>query len=181
MDAAESELYGDVDPLVASGCIRYRIWPAWRHKVRTLLTLAVIIGATIGTWYGYHSAWWSSVTFLGLTATLAIFFFPTLVTLDGPVLHLRQFGAPRTFDLREFHRLEVTLGLLPRVELGFGPNVSVLDHVHGTTIPLPVSEPVRDQAVMHLRRWVARPASGIFEMDADLAPEDQQLAAASDT
>jgi len=179
MDAAESELSGDVDPQVASGCIRYRIWPAWRHKIRTLLAVAFVIGSTVGVSYAYESPLWATVTFLGLTAALAIFFFPTMVTLDGPVLHLRQLGAPRTHDLRQFKRVEVHEGLLPRAEMGLSSSVSALDHVKGTTVPLPANPTVRDQVVVHLRRWVGRAPSGIFEMDADHAPEDHSMAEAS--
>lgn len=173
MDAAESELQGDVDPLVATGCIRYRIWPAKRHKTRTFVAFCVVLGATSAVVYLYGSVVWSMVTFLGLTATLAMFLFPTLVALDGPVLHLRQLGAPRTYDLRLFKRLDVNDGIVPFAELGTTPSVSARDTVHGTVLPLPAKRQQREEVVVHLRRWVGRAPTGIFTMDDDHVPSDR--------
>lgn len=172
MDAAESHLEGDVSPGTASGLIRYRIWPARRHPFRTLLFAAAVIAATGYVWTEYESLLWSGLVFGGLTLGGGLFLFPTLVALDGPALHIRQFGAPRTWDLREFCRLEVTDDLWRRVHINTRPTASPVDGIHGVSVPLPADRTTAEHVLLHLRRWVGRAESGHFELDGDHAPQD---------
>jgi hypothetical protein len=172
VDAAESHLEGDVSPGTASGLIRYRIWPARRHPIWTALVAAAVIAATAWVWGEWQSLIWALMVFGGLTLMGAVFLFPTLVALDGPTLHIRQFGAPRTWDLREFRRLEITDDLWRRVHINKRPTATPVDQMHGVTVPLPADRATAEQVLLHLRRWVGRAASGHFELDGDHAPQD---------
>lgn len=172
MDAAESNLEGDVSPRTAHGAIRYRIWPARRHPIRTLLFTALLVGATTWAWVAFETLLWPLVVFTGLTATGAIFFFPTLVALDGPTLNVRQFGLPRAWDLRDFKRMERSRDILPRVELSVAAGRGPMDRARGVTIPLPGDVATAERVTLHLQRWVSRRRSGVFELDADMVPED---------
>jgi len=177
VDAAESNLEGDVSPRTAHGSIRYRIWPARRHPIRALLFTALLVGATTWAWLAFETLLWPLVVFAGLTATGAIFFFPTLVALDGPTLNVRQFGLPRAWDLRDFKRMERSREILPRVELSVASGRGPMDRARGVTIPLPADEAVAERVTLHLQRWVSRRRSGVFELDADMVPEDHVTAA----
>ncbi len=178
MDAAESKLEGDVSPQTAHGSIRYRIWPARRHPVRALLFSALLVGATAWAWVAFETLLWPLVVFVGLTATGAIFFFPTLVALDGPTLNVRQFGLPRSWDLRDFKHMERSRDILPRVELSVAPGRGPMDRARGVTIPLPGDAATAERVTLHLQRWVSRRRSGVFELDADMVPEDHVTAGA---
>lgn len=171
-DVAESHLEGDVSPGVAGGVIRYRLWPAKRRPFRAGLAAICVVGLTWLTWWAYASALWAALVFVGLTMAVALFLFPTEVALDGCTLHIKQLGSPRTWDLRQFRRIEVTTGVLPRVELGTRPRLSPMDSVKGVTVPLPDEEIMSREVLVHLRRWVGRTATGRFEIDSDHVPED---------
>lgn len=156
MDAAESELEGDVAPQVTGGVVRYRLWPAWHKPVRTIVVLALVVAATGGAWYAYESFIWTLLAFLGMTAAFGIWIFPTSVALDGPMLHVRQFGVPRSFDLRNFRRMKITDAVLPRVELGVAEGASSMDTVRGSIVPLPAKLAARTLVIAHLERWVGQ-------------------------
>ncbi len=171
-DAAESQLEGDVSPKTSGGVIRYRIWPAKRHPLRLALALAVVVGATVAAVIVLEGLFWALVVFVGLLAAAAPFFFPTQVGLDGPTLHLRSFGTPRSWDLREFRRLEVGQVGLHRVELLARARLAPMDTLKGVIVPLPGDKPTADAVLVHLRRWVARRQTGRFAIDIDHTPED---------
>ncbi len=172
MDAAESELQGDVVPKTASGVIRYRIWPAKRHPIRTVMAALAVAGATTGTAIAFESPLWAILVFAGCVLGAGVFLFPTEVALDGPTLHRRHLGTPRTWDLREFGRIEMNEDLLPRVELRSGAALNPVERVSAVTLPLPADSAMAEKTLIHLRRWVGRRASGVFELDADHAPDD---------
>lgn len=171
-DAAESRLQGDVAAKTTGGVIRYRVWPARRHRARLLLVLAVIVAATIGAATVFSSLYWALIVLVGLTAAATPFFFPTEVGLDGGRLNLRALGTPRVWDLREFRRLEVSDDVLKRVELLPRSLVAPMDRVQSVTVPLPDDEAVAELVLEHLRRWVGRRPTGTFRVDVDHAPED---------
>ncbi len=171
-DAAEPHLAGDVRPATTGGVIRYRIWPARRHPFRTAIAGLLAVAATAGAWFAFSSVLWAGIAFLGVTSTLALFFFPTEVTLDGRSLHMRQFGTPRSWDLRSFRRMEVHKQPVPCVELRTRGRIGPMDAVRGIRLPLPADPISSENALIHVRKWVGRQPTGRFEIDDDHAPED---------
>lgn len=171
-DAAGPNLEGDVSPGTTGGCIRYRLWPARRHPVRAILLSALCVLATWGVWGEFHSVLYAAFAFVGTVTGVALFLFPTEVSLDGHQLNMRALGTPRTWDLRQFRRLEVSGKPLAHVELLKRQRLGALDKVAGVTIPLPADAEAAHEVTMHLRRWVGRQVTGRFEIDADHAPED---------
>ncbi len=171
-DAAESELEGDVSPKLGGGVIRYRIWPAKRHPLRLAAAAVLVVGATAGAVVVFEGLYWALIVFLGLTTAAAPFFFPTQVGLDGPSVHLRALGTPRTWDLRDFSRLEVGSTGLHRVELLQRARLSPMDTLEGVIVPLPADKATSDAVLVHLRRWVGRRPTGRFALDIDHTPED---------
>ena len=173
-EAAESELSGEVSPRTSGGVIRYRSWPARRHKLLTLLSLLLLLGVSAAAHVAFESLLWASFVFLGLGATGALFLFPTEVALDGPSLHIRHLGSPRSYDLREMRRMEVSGDLFQRVELGKELGISALDTVRGVILPLPSSAEARDRVLGHLRHFVAKPdEDSKFFGDESLLPLDE--------
>lgn len=171
-DAAEPHLAGDVTPGTTGGVIRYRIWPARRHPFRTAIAGLIALAATAGAWLAFSSFLWAGIAFLGVTSTLALFFFPTEVSLDGHSLHMRQLGSPRSWDLRSFRRMEVQKQPVPCVELRTRGRVGPMDAVRGVRLPLPADPISSENALIHVRKWVGRQPTGRFEIDDDHAPED---------
>lgn len=171
-DPAEPLLSGDVDPATAGGLIRYRIWPARRHPLRAAFAFVLCLGAGYLTWFALGSWLWAGMVLAGTLAMSAILLLPTEVSLDGHTLNLHQLGTPRTWDLRSFRRIEVAGPRLPRVELCERPRFTPMDAVKAVTVPLPADPLVAEAALMHIRRWVGRMATGRFEIDDDHAPED---------
>ena len=173
-EAAESELSGEVSPRTSGGVIRYRSWPARRHKALTALALLVIFGASAAAYIAFDSLLWASFVFFGLAATGALFLFPTEVALDGPSLHIRHLGSPRSYDLREMRRLEVSGDFFQWVELGKESGLNPLDTVRGVNLPLPASAEARERVLGHLRHFVAKPdEDSKFFGDESLLPLDE--------
>ena len=173
-EAAESELSGEVSPRTSGGVIRYRSWPARRHKVLTTLALILLFGLSVAAYIGFGSLLWASIVFLGLAATGALFLFPTEVALDGPSLHIRHLASPRSYDLREMRRMDVLGDFFQWVELGKDPGLSPLDAVRGVMLPLPTTVDARARVLGHLRYFVAKPEedSKIFGDESLLPLED---------
>ena len=173
-EAAESELSGEVSPRSSGGVIRYRSWPASRHKILTAMALLILLSLSAAAHVAFDSLLWASFVFLGLGATGALFLFPTEVALDGPSLHIRHLGSPRSYDLREMRRMEVSGDFFKRVELGKEAGISALDTVRGVTLPLPSKIESRDRVLGHLRHFVGKPDedSKIFG-DESLLPLDE--------
>lgn len=174
-DAAEARLRGNVAAKFSGGpggVLRYRIWPAKRHRARLAIAVGVVVGGTAVAAYLLANVFFAGVVFLGLTFLALPFFFPTEVALDGTSLVVRQLGTPRSHDLRTFRRLEIFSVGLPRVELMTRARLSPLDPLEGILVPLPDDAATQAQVIAHLRRWVGRPPTGRFELDVDQAPED---------
>lgn len=164
-DAAEAELGGIVEPAHSGGLIRYRVWPARRHPVRAVWVVLVCAGVTAGAAW-VSGLFWSVFVLIGMVVGAGLFFFPTEVSLDSHTLHVRALGIPRTWDLRHFRRFEVSGASLPRVELIKRSGFDVLENLN---FPVPAAH---ESILEHLRRWVGRAATGTFELDDDLVPED---------
>lgn len=171
VDAAESHLTGDVGARVSAGAIRYRIWPARRHPILATAGALVAIAATAATFHMY-GFYWALLVATGLILTSGMLLFPTLVSLDGPTLHIRHLGTPRTWDLKRFERIDVGGQPLRRVELGCSGASGPMDTVHSVRLPLPADSQTAEKILVHLRRWIARRQTGHFELDEDQAPED---------
>jgi len=171
-DAIESELVGDVRPQASGGVIRYRVWPARRHPWRLVVAAVVVVGGTVAVGLLLRNAFWATTAFLGLSFISAAFFFPTEVTLDGAALVLRILGTPRSYDLRNFRRIERAQDMVPRVELLPKARLSAMDTLHGVVIPLPDDPPTAERVLLHLARWVGKTPTGRFVIDVDQAPED---------
>jgi hypothetical protein len=171
-DAAASELAGDVAAKASGGTIRYRIWPARRHPLRLGATVVIVVGLTIATALLVDNVFWAAVVFVGLSFLASAFFFPSEVALDGDQLVIRRLGQPQSYALREFHRIEVSAEMLPRVELLHHARLSPMDPLDGIVVPLPESPAMAERVLTHMRRWVGRTPTGRFKIDADLAPED---------
>jgi hypothetical protein len=174
-DAAESRLEGEVGTRTSAGIIRYRAWPARRYPLMTLIVVVMILVGAVATWVVWRSFVWLALVLLGLVLPASLLLFPTEVLLDGHALHVRQLAAPRTYDLREFTRLEVGTGLVKRVELGTGPLLDPTLPVTRVLLPLPADPRLQEAVLTHLRRWVGRKPTGVFEVDDDQAPEDVAL------
>ncbi len=172
-DAAGPELHGAVDAKMTGGVIRYRAWPARRHPLRLVLAMAAVGVGTAGVGILLKSAFWGAIALLGLSLLASAFFFPTLVSLDGPVLVLRQLGTPRSFDLRHFRRIEVARDRVPRVELLSQSRVSPMEALRGLMLPLPDDAVSAEQVISHLQRWIGRTPTGRFALDLDHAPDDE--------
>ena len=173
-DAAESELSGEVSLQTTGGVIRYRSWPARRHKVMTALALCVLLAACGAAYIAFDSWLWAGFIFLGLGATGALFLFPTEVAVDGPWLHIRHLSSPRSYDLRSMRRIEVSGDLFQRVELGRDSGLSALDTVRGVLLPLPADTAARKRVLDHLRHFVAKPEEDSkFFGDESLLPLDE--------
>ena len=163
---------GAVSPGTTAGVIRYRLWPAKRHPVRTALLGLGVLVCVAATWFLTQAILWSGIMALGCLTGFAVGFFPTEVTLDGHTLHVRHVFFLRSWDLRRFRRLKVDTSLVPRVELSRATGLNPLDRARAVLLPLP-SEPLDVELVEdHLRRWVGRQITGQFELDVDHAPED---------
>jgi hypothetical protein len=173
-DAAGPELHGEVSPRTTGGVIRYRTWPAKRHPARLVVAVGAVAVGTAGVGTLLGSAFWGAMAFLGLSLLAAAFFFPTLVSLDGPVLVVRQLGTPRSFDLREFRRFEVTRDRVARVELlrARGVPLASMEALGGLMLPLPEDAGNAERVLTHLNRWVGRTRTGRFVIDVDHAPDD---------
>jgi hypothetical protein len=171
-DAAESELSGEVSAKTSGGVIRYRVWPARRHPLRLVVAAVVVVGGTVLMGILLENAFWATIAFLGLSFVSAAFFFPTLVALDGAALVLRQLGTPRSYDLRQFRRIERAQDMVPRVELLPRARLSPIDTLHGVVIPLPDDAETCERVLFHLGHWVGKPPTGRFVIDPDLVPED---------
>jgi hypothetical protein len=167
-EAAESELSGEVSPRTSGGVIRYRSWPARRHKLMTCCALAILLGLSGAAYFAFGEWLWATFVFLGLGSAGALFIFPTEVALDGPALHIRHLASPRSVDLRTMKRMEVSGDLFQRVELGTESSLSPMDTVRGVILPLPSGTEFREQVLDHLRYFVAKPDedSKIFGDDA---------------
>jgi hypothetical protein len=171
-DAAGPELHGAVDAMMTGGVIRYRAWPARRHPLRLVLAIVATGVGTAGVGLLLKSAFWGAIALLGLSLLASAFFFPTLVSLDGPVLVLRQLGTPRSFDLREFRRVEVARDRVPRVELLSHSRLSPMKALRGLIVPLPDDAVSAERVIGHLQRWVGRTQTGRFVIDLDHVPDD---------
>jgi hypothetical protein len=171
-DAAESELAGEVRAKTSGGVIRYRVWPARRNPMRLVVAGVVVVGGTLAVGFLLENGFWAAVAFLGLSFLSAAFFFPTEVALDGAALVIRQLGTPRSYDLRQFRRIERAEDMVPRIELQPRAGLSAMDTLHGVVIPLPDDKAMAERVLFHLRRWVGKTPTGRFNIDADLAPED---------
>lgn len=171
-DAAESQLEGEVRAKTSGGVIRYRVWPARRHPLRLALAAVVVVGGTVAVGFLVRNAFWASIAFVGLSFVSAAFFFPTEVALDGAALVLRQLGTPRSYDLRNFRRIERAQDMVPRVELLPRARLSPMDTLQGVVIPLPDDAAMSERVLFHLGRWVGKTPTGRFVIDVDLVPED---------
>lgn len=171
-DAAESELAGEVRAKTSGGVIRYRVWPARRRPLRLIIAAVLVLGGTIAVGFLLRNAFWAAIAFLGLSFVSAAFFFPTEVALDGANLVIRQLGTPRSYDLRQFRRIERAQDMVPRVELLPRARLSALDTLQGVVIPLPNDPAMCEGVLFHLGRWVGKTPTGRFVIDVDLVPED---------
>lgn len=171
-DAAESVLAGEVRAKTSGGVIRYRVWPARRKPVRLVIAAVVVIAGTVLVGWLLEEAFWAIIAFLGLSFVSAAFFFPTEVALDGAALVLRHLGTPRSYDLRQFRRIERARDMVPRVELLSRARLSPMDPLQGVVIPLPDDPATCERVLIHLGRWVGKTPTGRFVIDTDLVPED---------
>ena len=171
-DAAESELAGEVRPKTSGGVIRYRVWPAKRNPMRLVIATLVVLGGTVAVGLLLKNAFWAAIAFVGLSFVSAAFFFPTEVALDGAALVIRQLGTPRSYDLRQFRRIERAEDMVPRVELLPRARLSPMDTLHGVVIPLPDDRATAERVLFHLGRWVRKTPTVRFVIDVDLVPED---------
>lgn len=171
-DAAEPELAGEVSPKATGGVIRYRAWPARRRPLRLILAAVAVLGGAIVVGLQLANVYWGAMAFIALALTAAAFFFPTLVSLDGPTLVIRHLGTPRSHDLRHFRRIESSRDLVPRVELLPRARLSPVDTLRGIIVPLPDDAGAAERVLTHLRRWVGRTPTGRFALDLDHVPED---------
>ncbi len=171
-DAAESVLAGEVRAKTSGGVIRYRVWPARRKPVRLVIAAVVVIAGTVLVGWLLEEAFWAIIAFLGLSFVSAAFFFPTEVALDGADLVLRHLGTPRSYDLRQFRRIERARDMVPRVELLSRARLSPMDPLQGVVIPLPDDPATCERVLIHLGRWVGKTPTGRFVIDTDLVPED---------
>lgn len=164
---AEAELEGVVALTRSGGVIRYRVWPAKRHPFRALFALigcGVVSGAVLWS----SGLFWALFVTLGCVLSAVLFFMPTEVSLDSHTLNVRSLGTLRTWDLRHFRRFVLSGSPMARVELIKRSGFDVLENM---SFPLPSDhEPILE----HLRHWVGRTATGRFELDDDLVPEDSR-------
>ena len=166
-DAAAADLEGVVEPAQSGGLIRYRVWPARRHPLRAVWVALVCAGVTAGAAW-VSGLFWAVFVLIGMVLSAGLFFFPTEVSLDSYMVHVRAFGTPRTWDLRHFRRFEVSGAPMWRVELIKRSGFDLLENM---SFPVPVAH---EAVLAHLRVWVGRTPTGTFEVDDDLVPEDSR-------
>ena len=152
------------------GVLRYRSWPAARRPIVTSVLVGVILSAGGVGFTALDSFLHGLFIMLGLTAAAAPFFFPTLVSLDGPALHTRHLGIPRSWDLRELQQMTVMEEWVSRAELGRAGGLHPSDPIQGVTIPLPRKPAARAQVLAHIRHFVGHPEEGSREFGVDLTP-----------
>jgi hypothetical protein len=158
--------------MTSGGVIRYRAWPARRHPVRLVLAIIAVVGGTVVVGYVLSNFYWAAMALVGLSLAAAAFFFPTLVSLDGPTLVIGHLGTPRSHDLRSFRRMETSRDTVPRVELLPRARLGPMDTLRGVILPLPDDQSGAERVITHLQRWVGRTPTGRFELDLDHVPED---------
>ena len=169
-DAVQSELSGEVSFRATGGVLRYRSWPALRRPLLTLALLSALVGVGFVASFALESFFFVVCVEVGLTVAFALYFFPTLVALDGPALHIRHLGIPRTWDLRQLNRMTVLDDVVSRVELGESGPLSPTDTVNGVTIPLPHQTEAKKRVIAHLQHFVGHPDEGSREFTPDLTP-----------
>ncbi len=169
-DAAESELRGEVAFKFTGGVVRYRSWPALRRPVLAIFLVLMIVGTGVVGHVVLESLLHGVFIMIGFTAIAAPFFFPTLVALDGPALHIRHLGMPRSWDLRELQQMTVMEEVVSRVELGRAGGVHPADSIQGVTIPLPRQPAARAKVLEHIRHFVGHPDESSREFGVDLTP-----------
>ena len=169
-DAAQSELSGEVDFRATGGVLRYRSWPALRRPVLTVFLMVALVAVGFMANFVLESVFFVICVEVGLTVAFALYFFPTLVALDGSALHIRHLGFPRTWDLRQLNRMTVLDDVVSRVELGESGPLNPADTVIGVTIPLPHQQDAKRQVIAHLRHFVGNPNEGSREFTPDLNP-----------
>ena len=169
---AIGDLEGPLRPATTGGVIRYRLWPMKRRPGRTLVVGLVILGLAWATWHQLDSLLWAAVVLVGTTAGAGTLFVPTEVMLDGYHLNMRAMNLARTWDLRRFRKLEVSGGVLPRVDLTGRLKRRFLDRIRVVQLPLPADVEDAELVLAHVRRWVGRSPTGKFEIDRDHAPQD---------
>ena len=169
---AIGDIEGHMRPAVTGGVIRYRLWPIKRRPGRTTFVALVILALTWATWHQLGSGLWAAVVFIGTVAGAGILFVPTEVMLDGYQLNMRAMNLARTWDLRRFRKLEVSGGVLPRIDLTGRLKRKLFDRMRVVQLPLPSDAEDAELVLAHVRRWVGRSPTGKFEIDRDHAPED---------
>ena len=171
-DAAQPFLEGAVRPESSGGVIRYRLWPLKRHPLRSTLLVLVVIATVWGAWMVTQDWLWAGIAAVGCISGIGVGLFPTEVSLDSYRLNVRHAVFMRTWDLRRFRRMEVDTSVVPRVEFTRRARLNPIDRVRSVVLPLPSDELDAQLVVDHLRQFVGRQITGQFELDADLAPED---------
>ena len=169
---AIGDLEGPLRPATTGGVIRYRLWPIKRRPGRSLLVALVILGLAWATYHQLGSLLWAAVVLVGTTAGAGMLFVPTEVMLDGYHLNMRAMNLARTWDLRRFRKLEVSGGVLPRVDLTGRLRRKLFDRMRVVQLPLPSDAADAELVLAHVRRWVGRSPTGKFELDRDHAPQD---------
>jgi hypothetical protein len=154
MEAAQAELQGEVLPRHAGDIIRYRVWFPVRYPVWTTLAGSFVVLSTSATWFYTGALFWSGLVGLGLTLSFALLLFPTEVTLDGQALHLRHLWHPRTWDLRDFHRLTVNENPLRRIVLHARSHLDPRAHMDQVVVPLPHAPYAAEAVVSHIRQRI---------------------------
>ena len=132
----------------------------------------VILGLAWATYHQLGSLLWAAVVLVGTTAGAGMLFVPTEVMLDGYHLNMRAMNLARTWDLRRFRKLEVSGGVLPRVDLTGRLRRKMFDRMRVVQLPLPSDAADAELVLAHVRRWVGRSPTGKFELDRDHAPQD---------
>lgn len=172
--SADPEPTSETPAMASGGVIRYRLWMARQHPIRFSFLAVLALALAAGVGFSDANIFWSFMALLALALTAAMFFFPSLVTLDGPTLIVRRLGLPQTHDLRHFESVRFVHDLMGKAELIPMDRPAPMNAFRSLTIPLPSQEAVAAKVQAHLNYWVGRRVTGQFEWDLDQIPEEQR-------
>ena len=142
--------------VAGGGALRYRIWPARLHPLRT--TAALLVGGAVAG-FGARllgGGGWYAVLGLGVVGALAALLFPTEVVVDGAQLVVRQLGTPRSYVLSDFARLEVVSDVVARAELSREGEGDPLEAARTLPLPLPEEPAARARLLALLEAGLGR-------------------------